>query len=384
MPIDTSDPLETLVVQLREDTGRLTLTATLDLTPDSSGQPPVLRTMQQAAREATEGLDKRVAAAVEREMDDLLEIAEDASRRGVLGLVYVAHPDDDPDTARAQSGDFTVVELEAPVRTSFHAARRPRIFEIAREGYLERPIAFVTTDLSTMSVTRVMYGQGEATSDVDWPEHYLTKRGQRTNQDARGGGSAADQRGGGHSYVKQQRQVEEHRNLFANEAAQHLAEFVSDEDILVVEGVDEARQQLLARLPAAMAERTVQLPAPNPTEADRDRFARLRAIGEETQFAEAARRVEEWFSGASPNTIGGVAAIRQAAEEGRVASLIVHQDATNHFGYASDTRLRQSPVDADAVEEALSTAMGQGAAVYFTDDDRVLAEQGGLIGIARY
>lgn len=133
-----------------------------------------------------------------------------------------------------------------------------------------------------------------------------------------------------------------------------------------------------------MPERALQLPAPDPTEADRDRFARLRTIGEETQFAEAARRVEEWFSGASPNTVGGVAALQTAAEEGRVASIIVHQDAAHHFGYASDTRLRQSTVDTDAVEEALSTAMGQGAAVYFTDDERVLTEQGGMIGIARY
>lgn len=384
MPIDTNDSLEVLVARLREGGEQLTVTATLDLTPDGSGQPPVLRSLRQAAREAVEGMDGRVAAAVEAEIADLEEIATDASSRGVLGLVYVAHPDGDPDTPRAEAGDFTVVELAAPVRTSLAAGSGPRIFEIAREGYLERPVALVTVDTNSMHVTRVLYGHGEATTEVEWPERYLAKRGQRTNQDARGGGGHADERGGGHSYVKQERQVQEHRNLFANEAAHHLAEILRDEDILVVEGVEDARQQLLARLPAAVAARALQHPAPDPTEAERDRFARLRAIGEQEQFAEAARRAEEWFSGASPNTVGGVEAIHRAADEGRVASVIVHQDAAHHFGYASDTRLRLSPVDVDAVEAALAAAMGQGAVVYFTDDARVLDEQGGMIGIARY
>lgn len=386
MTVHSDDRLEALVARLLEDdSGRLTLTATLDLTRDSNGgQPPVLRTLRQAARQVTEDFDKRVADAIEAEIADLEEIALDAAERGVLGLVYIAHPDDDPATPRAESGEFTVVELAASVRSSFHAGPRPRIFEVAREGYLERPVALVTTDLHTMSITRVMYGQGEETSEVDWPARYLTQRGQRTARESTGGGVRADERGGGHSYVKQRRSVDEHRNLFANEAAEHLMQFVQDEDILVVEGVDEARQQLLSRLPVQTAERAVQLGPPDPNEAERDRAARLRAIGVDEQFREAAQRVEEWFSGASPNTVGGVEAVQRAASEGRVATLIVHQDATNHFGYAEDARLRESPVDASAVEEVLSTAFSQGAAVYFTDVDRVLTEQGGLIATARY
>jgi hypothetical protein len=376
--------LDALVARLHADREQLTVTATLDLTPGSTGQPPALRTFQQAARAATEGMDKRVAAAVEAEIMDLQAIADDASQRGVLGLIYVAHPDHDPATPRAESGEFMVVELAAPARSSLHAGTGARIFEVARAKYLERPVAHVTTDLHTMNVTRLAWGAEEANEEVDWPAHYLTKRGQRTAQSGRGGGGQSDERGGGHSYVRQQRQVNEQRNLFANEAAEHLAKFVQPDDLLVIEGVDEARSQLLGRVPQQMAERAVQLGAANPTEDERDRFARLRLMAEESRMREAAQRVDDWFAGNSPNTLSSVSAIHQAATEGRVATVIVHQDAEDHLGYADDTRLRPSPVDGDAIEAALMAAIGQGAAVYFTDDPRVLEQQGGMIGIARY
>lgn len=385
MAVDSDDRLEILVARLiEEEPDRLTLTATLDLTPDSTGQPPLLRTLRQAARKVTEGFDSRIADAIEAEIEDLQEIAVDAAERGMLGIIYVAHPDDDPATPRAESGEFTIVDLAVPVRSSFHVGQRPRIFEVARENYLERPVALVTTDLHTMSITRVMYGQSEAAAEVDWPKRYLTQRGQRTARESTGGGTRPDEQGGGHSYVKQRRSVDEHRNLFANEAAEHLMQFVQDKDILVVEGVEEARQQLLARVSARTAERAVQLGPPDPNEPSRDRAARLRVIGVEEQFREAAHRVKEWFSGATPNTIGGVVGAQRASDEGRVATLIVHQDATNHFGYATDARLRESPVDAEAVEEALRAAFLQGAAIYFTDVDRVLTEQGGVIATTRY
>ncbi|MCK9485511.1 MAG: hypothetical protein M0R73_02250 [Dehalococcoidia bacterium] len=381
---DSSDRLDTLVTRLREAGDRLTLTATLDLTPDSTGQPPALRVFRQATREAIEGLDKRVAWAVEAEVEDLQAIAEDATKRGVLGLVYVAHPDNDPDTPRAESGDFIVVDLDTPVRTSLHAGYRARIFEVARTAFLDRPVALVTTDVHTMSVTRIKYGAAAATAEVDWPAHYLIKRGQDTKRDNFGGGLRADERGGGHAYLKQQRRVEHQRDLFANEAAEHLARFLEPDDLLVIEGVDEARQQVLSRLSQELQDEAVQLGAPDPQEDERDRFARLRRLAEESRLQRAGRRVEEWFSGASPNTLGGVEVIQRAAEEGRVASLIVHQDATQHMGYADDSRLRESPVDADAVEAALGAAIDQGAAIWFTDDARVLDNQGGVIGTARY
>lgn len=385
MAVDSEGRLETLIARMIEDEcDRLTLTATLDLTPDSTGQPPLMRTLRQAARQVTEDFDSRLADAIEAEITDLQEIAVDAAERGMLGIIYIAHPDTDLATPSAETDEFTIVDLAVPVRSSFHVAQRPRIFEVARENYLERPVALVTTDLHTMSISRVMYGQSEETAEVDWPKRYLTQRGQRTARESTGGGTRADERGGGHSYVKQRRSVDAHRNLFASEAAEHLMRFVEDEDVLVVEGVDEARQQLLSRLPAGMAERAIQLGTPDPAETDRDRATRLRVLGVAEQFREAAHRVEEWFSGATPNSIGGVAGVRRASTEGRVATMIVHQDATNHFGYAADARLRESPVDAEAVEEALRAAFSQGAAIYFTDDDRVLTEQGGVIATARY
>ena len=71
-------------------------------------------------------------------------------------------------------------------------------------------------------------------------------------------------------------------------------------------------------------------------------------------------------------------------ERAPLPGMMLHQDASTHMGYADDTRLRESPVDEDAVEATLSAAVAQGAAVYFTDEARVLDEQGGMIGTARY
>src|SRR5690606_17186546 len=157
------------------------------------------------------------------------------------------------------------------------------------------------------------------------------------------------------------RYVEEQRNLFANEAAENLARFLEDDDLLVVEGVDEARSQLLGRLPEAIAARALQEPAPPHGEGERERFARLQAIAREAQILAADDRAEAWFSGAEPNAISGPTAIETACTQGRVASVIVHEEATDHLGTAEDVRLQPSPVDADTVEDLLQAALRQGA-----------------------
>src|SRR5690606_35862477 len=101
--------------------------------------------------------------------------------------------------------------------------------ELALARYLARPVCLVQCDLHTMDVTRVQYGAAQDEAQVDWPAHYLTNRGQRTGVDRRGGApgvagsggqgpaGASGKAGPGHSYVQQDRHVEEQRNLFANE-----------------------------------------------------------------------------------------------------------------------------------------------------------------------
>ncbi len=369
--------LDALVTRLLDHAAgdRLTLTATLDLTPDGSGQPPVLKMLGHAAREAADGLEAVDATLVEAEIADLEAAAADASERGVLGLVWVSQPHEDSDAPS------TLLELAAPIRSSLHIGRGPRVFEVARAAFFDRPVTLVTTDLHTMDVARVRYGAETGSAEVDWPQHYLRKVGQRTGRDAFGGGGPGSNVG--HSYSNQQRYVEEQRKLFANEAAEHLAQFVQDGDLLVVEGVDEARAQLLSRLPDSLAEGAVQLPAPPHGEDDRDRFERLRTLARDAQLAHAAERVEGWASGAEANAIAGVEAILTACEQGRVGSVIVHEAAADHLGNAEDARLQTSSVDANAVERVLQAALGQGAVAIFTDDERVLAEEG-IVAIGRY
>ena len=359
--------------------GRLTLTATLDLTPDGSGQPPVLQPLRHAAREDGAGLDVREAKALDEDITALIAAAEDASARGVLGLVWVSHPVVE---GHADPAPFTVLELAAPIRNSVHVGDAPRVFEVARAAFLDRPVSLVTTDMHTMDVTRVSYGTSTGSDEVDWPQHYLSKVGGRTSIDAYGGGTGGTQ-GPGHSYSKLERWVEHQQSLFANEAAAHVAKFVQPDDILVVEGVDEARSQLLARLPEAVAARAVQLNAPPFGEDERDRYTRLRHLANDVQLDHGRHRAEGWFGGVEPNAISGLKAIATACEQGRVSTVIIHQDATDHFGTAEDTRAHESAVDGDAVERLLQAALRQGAVAVFTDDERLLNE-GGIVAIGRY
>ena len=367
----TEARLDALLARLLDHTSdRLTLTATLDLTPDGSGQPPVLKMLTRAARDAAAGLDHSDLALVDAEVADLEAAAVDASERGMLGLAWVSRPGEDDDAAS------TLLELATPIRSSLHVGQGPRVFELARASFFERPVTLVMTDLHTMDVVRVRYGAEIGSAEVDWPQHYLRKVGQRTGRDAFGGGV-------GHSYVKQHRYVEEQRNLFANEAAEHLVRFVQEGDLLVVEGVEEARSQLLARLPDALAAGAVQLPASPHGEDERARAERLHVLARDAQLAHAAERVERWATGSEANAIAGLTAIQTACEQGRVASVLVHEGAANHLGSADDARLHASVVDADAVEGVLQAALRQGAIAAFTGDDRILSE-GGIVAVGRY
>lgn len=357
--------------------GRLTLTATLDLTPDSTGQPPVLQPLRRAIRDAAGDLDSRQMAALDDDVSELIEAVEDAGARGILGFVWVSHPA----VEKADEAPITVMELASTIRSSVHVDARPHLFEVARAAYLDRPVVLVTTDVHTMDVVRVRRGTPYEADQVDYPKHWLRKVNQRTGRDAFGG--AAGQGGMGHSYDKTEQQVEHQRGLFASEAAEALGKFVTDEDLFVIEGVDEARSQILGRLPESLASRAVQLPAPHPNEEERDRFARLRALAYEAQFDQGAQRAERFFAGGEANAIRGLDAIETAVEQGRVATVIVHEDAEDHMGSWDDVRFRESTVDGQRVERILQQALRQGAVAIFTQDQRVL-DEGGLVAVGRY
>jgi hypothetical protein len=382
MTSTSNHPIETIVSALLEaPSQRPTLTATVDLTPDGSGQPPALKVIGTAVREAVERLDSATLGhgdvdRLREEGQALEEAATDASARGALGLVYVAEMD----------GALRVVELDSPLRTSVHVGA-PRVFELVRAVYLDRPVVLVTTDLHTMDVVRVQHGAEGARDGVDWPAHYLTKKGQRTHRDAPAAGSAAGTEAAGHSYVSDERRVEEQRRLFANEAAQRLSTFAQPGDLLVVEGVEEARSQLLGQLPAEMASAAIQRPWLNPAQQEdpRERNARLRVLAEEAQVDLGTAQAALWFSGEyGEQAIGGPEAVRSFAEQGRIATVLVHQEAGDHWGHASDARYRAPSVDAAAVEAALEAAIRQGAVVRFAADARLLEQQGGIVGVARY
>ncbi len=387
----TTDRLDTLVSRLLEAGDEIPmLSATVDLTVGGNGQPLALRVLDQAVRHAIEEVDlpEDFQQSVHDETTAFEAAGYDASARGALGLIYYGSPE----------ADLHVVELQAPIRTSLHTGTKPWIFELALARYLARPVCLVQCDLHTMDVTRVQYGAAQAEARVDWPAHYLTNKGQRTGVTARGGApgssgsggssgpaGASGQSGPGHSYVQENRYVEEQRNLFANEAAEHLERFVRPGDLLVVEGVDEARQQLLARLPERLSMFAVQQPAAEPNEDERDRLERLREVVHRSQLDAGTAEAVRWFEGAHGDlAFGGPEAVTHASEQGRIGLVVLHPDAVSHFGFASDARLHESPVDSGAVEGALQAALRQASEVMFSDSPRLLEEQEGMVGVARF
>ncbi len=390
MTAQATERLDALVSGLLEAGDEIPMvSATMDLSVGGSGQPPALKVLDQAVRHAIEEADlpEDYHQAVHDEAKRLEAAAIEASEGGALGLIYFGS---------AEVG-VRAVALDTPIRTSLHTGARPWLFELALARYLARPVCLVQCDLHTMDVVRVQYGAVQAEDKVDWDEHFLTEKGQRTGRDAQGGAPGTSGSGGsgpagasgrsgpGHSYVVQRRHVDEQRNLFANQAAEHLEEFVRPGDLLVVEGVDEARQQLLARLPERLQQIAVQQPAVDPTEQERDRLARLREYVHRAQLDLATLEANRWFAGAHADlAFGGPQAITTAAEQGRVATIILHPQSETHFGTSEDARLQETSADPGAVEAALQAALRQGAEVAFSDDPRILEQQGGAIAIGRF
>lgn len=353
------------------------ITATIDLRSGSDGQPVAATLLKQGVREMEEQLGtlrRDTKRSFEADREALEEAIAHASEDGALGLAYCG---------AAAAGILRLIETPYPMRNSIHVGQRPWLFELVRTRYLAgRSICLMTTDLSTMDITRVRYGASEASDQVDWSSHYLEKHRQRTNIEGWGGPMPG---AGGHAVNQVERYVEAQRALFAAEAAEQAARFIEPGDLLVVAGPEEARAQVLNRLPDAYRDQAVETPALDPRQEERELMADLMDLVVDAQFRRAAEQAGLWFQGEyQDHALRGLAVIASAAEQGRLATLIVHEDAVDHFGTYDDARRHHPPVDAGPVEDLLQAALRQGAEVLFTREPRVLEEQEGVLGIARF
>lgn len=353
------------------------LTATVDLRPGGAGQPIATTWLKQGIRDAEEHLGqlrRETKRSFDADREALEEAIAHASEDGSLGLVY---------SGSAGADFLRLIETPYPVRNSLHVGSRPRLFELVRTRYLHgRSICLIETDMSSMNITRVQYGANQDTDSVDWSSHYLEKHRQRTRIEGWGGPSAG---AGGHAINQVERYVEAQRALFAGEAAEQAARFIKDDDLIVIAGPEEARAAILNRLPEDHRGRAIESTALDPRQEERDLLAHLSDIAMEAQYEAADEAARRWFDGEHLDlALGGPEVIASAAEQGRLGTLVLHEDAVDHFGTSEDARRHESPVDADAIEELLRCALRQSADVLVTREPRVLEEQIGALGIARF
>lgn len=356
------------------------VTAYLDLTPREDGTPGPADTITRqgfaAGIEDDPPKPGDESRALAQDQEQLLEAIVEVRGEGARGLAYLGC---------AGEGIEHVLAVPLPFRNDVRIGRSGWAFEIERYGYLyQRPITLVVADLHTADIVRVRYGAAEATGQVDYDAHWLTKRRGRTDVQGRGGTPEAGF-GGMHSKNRVEQVVEAHRAMFAREAAAKIEGFVHPGDLFFVMGVEEARAQLLNALPDQFRERARLLPAVNGPHDEREISAFALEHAAEAQREEASGIIEQAFSGGlGERFLTRQMPIQQGFREGRVEELILHENAIGHWGTADDARRNEPPFDDAAIEELLEEALRTGAALRFCRDDRLLGEHEGVLATLRW
>lgn len=356
------------------------VTAYLDLSfgPESAPGPAetVVRRGIMTDVDAREATSREASRSLEADIEGVQAAVLDARREGAMGLAYLGC---------AGAGVRHVLSTPLPFRNDIRVAARGWVFELERYSYLfERPITVVTSDTHTADMVRIRFGSREAESSVDHDPHFLTKRKGRTNVQGRGG-TAETGFGGGHSKNRLEQIVEEKRAMFAKEAAAEVARFVGPDDLFFIEGVEEARAQLLNALPAELAARARLLPGGPATRDDRALAQFALAHSPAAQRQETSAIVEQALSGGlGESWVSGFEATRRAFDEGRVAELIVHEESVGHWGTAEDARQYESPLNDDRIEELIEAAEGTSAGLRFGLDPVLLTAHEGVLATLRW
>ncbi|GMU41873.1 MAG: hypothetical protein AMXMBFR23_27390 [Chloroflexota bacterium] len=352
------------------------LTATIDLGVGGDGRPVALRMLQQAVREATARAHPDTSHASRRSLDEDAALLEEtvvrATAHGAAGLIFASASED---------GHLVSVETAVAPRNAVDIGDRPALFEVVRHRYLAgRGAVLVSASVREVSLSRVRYAVVEDT-DAIAPSSRLEKHQQRTKREGRGAIDGA----GGHALNRVEQQVEAARAIFAADAAREIAGFAEPGEVIILAGVDEARAAILHRLPDELRARVVESPALDPTQDERTRAADLTTLVVRAQQERGDAVAALWLAGEhGERAIGGITAARQAVEAGRLGTLILHEDAVDHFGTAADARDYEPPHDPAEVEALLHGALAQAADIIVAREPRALAEQQGVLGIARY
>lgn len=377
---DTSEPstIDAMIERMRlvQAADAPVLTASIDLGVGGDGQPVASRMLRQAVREAIgrypDDPARPARESLEEDAETLETMIEEATARGAAGLIYVG--------SRA-SDVLLTLETLYPIRNAVDIAEEPALFELVRYRYLAGTgVVLAEIGLREVSIRRLQYAVTDATRRVE-PSERIEKVKQRTGRDQQG----APDGSGGHSLNRLERHIEERRVQYAAEAAEQIVAMMQRGDLLLLAGTDSGRGAIRRQLPEAIAEAAIDAGQLDPTQDDRSQAAWLMDLAVQSQYAHADAEAARWFDGAWTDlALAGIEGVRGAADAGRLATLIVHEDAVDHFGTAADARDQAVREESRAVEELVRAALAQAASVLVTRDLRVLAEHQGVLGIARY
>lgn len=361
------------------------VSVSLDLRPGSLGtQPPASLILQQriTGGEVTEHeVRPGSAQSLATDRDRAAAAVAEAMAAGDDGLYFVGC---------AAEGVELSLATPSPFRNSVRVRNQPWMFSFELFAYrYGRPITLVKVDLHTFEAVRVHYGEVDETTGVDYGAHPLTRTAGRTRVERSSPASQASAEGrgfpGGHAKNRVEQIVEEHRAMFAREAAADLERFLGDDDFLLV-GTVEARSQLLSHLSRATAARAHaegnSLEGRTDITALADFAAELVA---EQQRVAANDAFEHWTSGAvGERYVSGPEEVERYLDNGQLAEVVFHEAAVAHVGTAADARDQDGLGDDDRYERLVRKALGTSAELRFGDGPRLLTECRGVAGLRRY
>lgn len=261
-------------------------------------------------------------------------------------------------------------------------------------------MAAVWADRSTLSWAVVRGEEPPRQGRLEADTHYMRDSLGRTGQHGRSG--TPDMPAGGHGKTRIERSAEEERERFARACVEALEPEITGVERVLLDGPPEFTSRLTGRLPREVQERlqaaehqgTVDQAERVPDAAgliERARDGSARAQYEHA--ASLARDIRAGLYGA--RALLDSKAVGQAAEEGRLDTLVLHEDAVDHFGDAVDTRYREAKGDAGATEELLRSAMAQATTCWFLGEAEMssggdgaaeaeMSSNGDVLGIARW
>lgn len=357
------------------------VTAALDLRPGPLGsRPPAVQLFQQKlqggdTKAVTGNADDARTLATARQRGEALLL--DAIARGSKGLFYLG-------------GETELsFETQVPFRNSIAVGRRPRLFEFERFAYLySRPVVIAIADRHTVELARVQFGETVGESGVDYGEHPLTRTAGRTAVEGRSGASVSsggETKGysGGHSWNRVEQIVEEHRAMFAREAADEMERFLGGDEFLLV-GPEEARSQLLSELSPGTAERAVLVGASVNGVADQSSLADVALeLAAERQVARA-NELSEAKDLAPDLLVRGREDVRRYLAGGQLSHVVFHEDAVGHLGTAEDAREHAGLGHDDEFEELVAMSLATSAEVLFGTAEPLIDEMDGVVGLRRW